>query len=100
VSRPTAADIIAYAHEHPNGGVAVVVLITPEGRTLDEFIGLIAEPLLALGNFQIPSTLALVAREPVQGVTGVPVVHLDLFPDLETLTAEKSGSEDVRRGYH
>ena len=98
MSRTTAADLLAYAHEHPNGGVAVIVLVSPDGKTYEEFVELVAKPILALQS--IPHTLALVAREPVVGVTGVPVVHLDLFPDLDSLTAEKNGSEDIRRGYH
>ena len=98
MSRTTAADILAYAHEHPNGGVAVIVLVSPDGKTYEEFVETVAQPILALQS--VPHTLALVAREPVVGVAGVPVVHLDLYPDLESLVAEKNGSEDVRRGYH
>jgi len=43
--------------------------------------------------------VALVANEPIEGVVGVPVVTLGLYPSLDDVEKEDAGLADLERGY-
>jgi hypothetical protein len=40
-----------------------------------------------------------VANEPIQGVQGVPVVTLGLYPSIDDVEREDAGLGDFERGY-
>jgi len=90
-------EIVDFVFKKNGTGMAVIVTIASEGGRqgleahLSEVVGLLA-------SNDVPCTVAIVANEYVEGVVGIPVVTLNLYPSLESIEVQTNGT-DAERGY-
>lgn len=94
----TLKEIVDFVFKRNGAGMAVVVHIAAFGGR-EELEQHLAEVVGLLTANRVPCSVCIVANEPVVGVIGVPVVTLNLYPDLESIEVETNGLGDVGRGY-